>query len=153
MPINTPCVVDASVMVKLFLQEDLSEDVQQIVDDMYLDAPNPDAFIVPDLFFVECANILRSKVRFNGYPPQTAMQAMRYLQTLALPTTSTADLVEDALAIAFIHNITAYDAVYVALAARQGIPLLTADARLGQQLQGSAHELLSIQDYVSLESH
>jgi predicted nucleic acid-binding protein len=139
-------------MIKLFLQEDLSEAVQQIVDEIVLNAASPTALIVPDLFFVECANILRSKVRFNGYPPQTAIQAMRYLLELALPTTSTADLVEEALAIAFVYDLTAYDAVYVALAAQHGIPLLTADARLVQQLHGTAHELIGIEDYLAAVS-
>lgn len=146
---NVPCVVDASVMIKLFLQEELSEAVQQIVDDLMLNTASSVALIVPDLFFVECANILRSKVRFNGYPPQTAIQAMRYLRELALSTTPTADLVEDALAIAFVYDISAYDAVYVALAAQRGLPLLTADTRLVQQLQGSPHELIGIEDYLT----
>jgi len=143
------CVVDASVMIELFLQEDLSEAVQQIVDEIVLNVAGPTPLLVPDLFYVECGNILRSKVRFNGYPPQTAIQAMRYLRELALPTTSTADLVEDALAIAFVYDITAYDAVYVALAAQHGIPLLTADAKLVQQLQGSPYELIGIEDYLA----
>jgi len=30
------------------------------------------------------------------------------------------------------HNVTAYDAVYVALAEALGVPLLTCDARLGR---------------------
>lgn len=143
------CVVDASVMIKLFLQEDLSEAVQQIVDDIVLNAAISTLLIVPDLFFVECANILRSKVRFNGYPPQTAIQAMSYLRELALPTTPTTDLVEDALAIAFVYDLTAYDAVYVALAAQHDLPLLTADARLVQQLHGSQYTLINIKDYLA----
>ncbi len=144
------CVVDASVVIKIFLQEDLSEEVQQIIDDIYLDTTESATLLVPDLFFVECANILRSKVRFDGYPPQTAVHAMRYLRALAFPTTSTAELVEDALSIAFIHDLTAYDAVYVALAAQKGIPLLTADARLVQKLQGSRYDLISIEDYLTV---
>jgi len=143
------CVVDAGVMIKLFLREELSEAVQQIVDEIVLNAASPTALIVTDLFFVECANILRSKVRFNGYPPQIAIQAMRYLRELALPTTSTADLVEEALAIAFVYDLTAYDGVYIALAARHCIPLLTADAKLVQQLHGSPHELISIEKYLT----
>ena len=144
----SPCVIDASVGIKLFLQEEQSEDVQEIFDS-YLDESVPASLCTPDLFFVECANILRSKVRFSGYPPQTAIQAMTYLRALAIPATSTADLVEDALAITCTHEITAYDAVYVALAARKSLPLLTADDRLIRKLQGSAYQLLNIGDYLT----
>lgn len=147
---HSSCVIDASVVIKIFLQEDLSEEVQQIIDDIYLDIREPMSLIVPDLFFVECANILRAKVRFNGYPPQTALQAMRYLRGLTIPAISTADLIEDALSIAFIHDITAYDAVYVALAAQHQIPLLTANTRLVQQLQGGPCVLLGIEEYLAL---
>ncbi len=149
MKICSSCVIDASVLIQIFLQEELSEAVQQIIDDTYLNTAEPVSLIIPDLLFVECANILRSKVRFNGYPPKTALQAMCYLRALALPTTSTADLVEEALAIAFIYDLTAYDAVYVALAAQKSIPLLTADARLVQKLQESPYELISIEDYLA----
>lgn len=147
---NAASVVDASVLIKLFLQEDQSEAVQQIIDDIYLNHAIPASLIVPDLMFVECANILRTKVRFHGYPPQTAIQAMRYLRALALPTTASADLVEDVLSIAFVYDISAYDAVYVALAGQQHISLITADARLAQQLHGSPYSLISIEDYLSL---
>jgi predicted nucleic acid-binding protein len=146
-------VVDATVMTKLFLQEDLSEAVQQIVNDIVVNAVTPATFIVPDLFFVECANILRSKVRFNGYPPQVAIKAMRYLRSLTLPTTPTADLVEEALAIAFVYDLTAYDAVYVALASQHGLPLLTADTRLVERLHGSPYSLIGIEDYLTSSRH
>jgi len=149
---NMTCVVDASVMIKLFLQEELSEAVQRIVDEIVLNAAGPAPLLVPDLFYVECGNILRSKVRFNAYPPQTAIQVMHYLRELVLPTTPTADLVEEALAIAFVYDLTAYDAVYVALAAQHNIPLLTADAKLVQQLQGSPHEIIGIEEYLAAVS-
>jgi len=143
------CVIDASVVIKIFLQEDLSEEVQQIIDDNYLNSAEPASLIVPDLLFVECANILRSKVRFDGYPPKQALEALHYLRSLALPATSNAELIEEALAIALIYEITAYDAIYVALTAQNNIPLLTADARLVQRLQGSPYDLISIEDYLS----
>ena len=36
------------------------------------------------------------------------------------------------LAWSYRHNVTAYDALYVALASIRGVPLLTADARLSR---------------------
>jgi predicted nucleic acid-binding protein len=50
------CVVDASVGIKLFLKEPLSERAD-ILFSRLVDDP-PARFYVPDLFFVECANVL-----------------------------------------------------------------------------------------------
>ena len=45
------CVVDASVGIKLFLVEDLSEQADALFDHL-ADQP-PARFYVPDLFFIE----------------------------------------------------------------------------------------------------
>jgi len=50
------CVVDASVGIKLFLVEKFSDGVDQLFEQ--LAAEPPARFYVPDLFFVECANVL-----------------------------------------------------------------------------------------------
>jgi len=44
-------------------------------------------------------------------------------------------------AIALAHDITAYVAVYVALSARLGAPLVTADERLARALAGAAFDV------------
>lgn len=122
------CVVDASVGIKLFVSEEYSEDVQRLFEESLAD---PDAsLLVPDLFFIECANILWKKVRRGEYPESIAMASIADLRTLELPATPTIELMERALEIACAHGVTAYDACYVALAERSGIPLLTADDRL-----------------------
>jgi predicted nucleic acid-binding protein len=51
--------------------------------------------------------------------------------------TPTYDLTVAALPIAVTYDITAYDACYVALAQRLGIPLVTADQKLHGKLAGT----------------
>lgn len=129
------CIVDASVGIKLFLIEDLSDTADRLFDQLTRDLPA--RFYVPDLFFVECANILWKYVRRFGYPPAKAYQDVADLTTLALTTVSTADLLQPALELALTYDITAYDATYAALAQVLAIPLITADAALALKLQGS----------------
>ncbi|MBE7469126.1 MAG: twitching motility protein PilT [Anaerolineae bacterium] len=129
------CVVDASVGVKLFVNEEGSE----LADRLFarLTAQPAPQFYVPDLFYVECANILWKYVRRFGYSPANARQDVADLGALALVTISTADLLEPALNLALTHDITAYNASYVALAQQLNLPLITADALLAHKLAGS----------------
>lgn len=50
------CVVDSSVGIKLFIVEDESEQADRLLHQLAEDPAT--RFFVPDLFFVECANIL-----------------------------------------------------------------------------------------------
>jgi len=52
----------------------------------------------------------------------------------------------EALLLALEYGISAYDAVYVALAAEERLPLVTADARLVRALAGSPHVVLRLDD-------
>jgi predicted nucleic acid-binding protein len=132
-------VVDASVAIKLFVLEPLSERVDALF--AYLAQDPPARFYVPDLLFVECANILWKYVRRFDYPAENAREDMANLRALALQTISTADLIVDALDTALAHEITAYDACYVALAWHLDVPLLTADEALVRKLVGTAYDV------------
>ena len=106
----------------------------------------PARFYVPDLFFVECANILWKYVRRFGYPVDNARQDVADLKALALTTVSTADLLQPALELAMTYDITAYDASYAALAAQLDLPLITADAPLAAKLQASGVEVTVLEE-------
>lgn len=137
--INT-CVVDASVGIKLFVDEEGSEGADLLFSVL---AENPDSrFYVPDLFFVECANILWKYVRHFDYPAENAALDVADLSALALSSVSTGDLIVSALELALAYGISAYDACYAALAQQNKLPLITADSALLQKLQGSGIELL-----------
>ena len=122
------CVVDASVAIKLFIEEPLSEQAHGLFG--RLADPSPIRLYAPDLLYIECANILWKAVTRWGMPAYDAAVALSQLQQLLLDVTSTADLAGEALALAVANHITAYDACYVALARQLGAPLVTADKPL-----------------------
>ena len=121
-------VVDASVVVKLFVPEPLSDRAQALLGRAMVDPLT--SLLIPDLLYVECANVLWKYVRRLGYPTNRAIQDITRLLRLPLEVRPTGELVEDALDVAIEFEITAYDACYVALARRLGVPLVTADERL-----------------------
>ena len=139
------CVLDASVGIKLFLVEDHSKRARALF--AHLEGPLPAQFFVPDLFFVECANILWKYVRRFGYPSQSAQQDVADLVALPVQVVPTGALVESALKLALDYSLTAYDASYVALSDRLALPLVTADERLVQSLDGTRLDVRSLVDW------
>ncbi|HJZ45976.1 MAG TPA: type II toxin-antitoxin system VapC family toxin [Roseiflexaceae bacterium] len=136
------CVIDASVAIKLFVIEPLSDRADILFDGLAKDPPA--RFYVPDLLFVECANILWKHIRRFGYPAENAREDVADLRTLALHSVSTADLIGDALPIALANEISAYDACYVALAHRLSVPFITADEALVRKLDGTGYDIRSL---------
>ena len=138
-------VIDASAGIKLFLIEALSDRAEALFEQLGADPPAQ--FYVPDLFFVECGNILWKYVRRFGYPAENASEDVLDLQRLRLRSVSTAELIADALRIGLDHGLTVYDASYVTLAQRLGVPLITADERLAQGLHGTEYDVRWLGDY------
>jgi len=135
----TSAVIDASVGIKLFISEEGSEKVDELFDQLSV---FPAAqFYIPDLFYIECVNILWKYVRRYGYPAENAFMDIADLQALDLLVISTADLLPHALELALKKNVTAYDACYAALARQLNLPLVTADAGLVQKLDEEAIEV------------
>ena len=126
------CVLDASVVIKLFIEEEFSDKVQRLFAKL---AEDPQAEIhVPDLFYIECANILLKYTKRYKRPLEDSLADLKDLNALALHSTSTAELIEDALKLAQQKNITAYDACYAVLAQKLELPLITADMPLASAI-------------------
>ena len=128
-------VVDASVGIKLFVEEEFSEQAHALFS--YLTADPPAEFYIPDLFYIECANILLKYTRRFGRSLEDSQADIADLKLLSLKPTSTADLMEDALLLATEKKLTAYDACYAVLAQKIDIQLITADERLSKSIESA----------------
>jgi predicted nucleic acid-binding protein len=135
-------VLDASVGIKLCIAEPLSDRADALV--ALADADPPARLHVPDLFYVECANILWKQVQRLGLPADQAQRDIERLRALRLHRTPTYDLAPEALAIALACAISAYDACYVALTEKIGVPLVTADDALIRKLAGARYAIQSL---------
>jgi predicted nucleic acid-binding protein len=121
-------VIDASAGIQLFIEEEQSQAVTAIF--ARLDGDQPISLHVPDLFFIECANILWKWTRRTGSASEESQAHLADLGRLALATTPTADLMEAAFALATQTSLTTYDACYLALAGWEEATLLTNDTDL-----------------------
>lgn len=125
-------VIDASVGIKLFVEDPLSAAAHALFARLTTDPP--DRFYVPDLFYIEITNVLWKYVRWQGLAPKDAQAFLEQLNRIALISIPMADLMVDALDLASATSISAYDASYVVLAQRLNAPLITADRKLANAL-------------------
>jgi predicted nucleic acid-binding protein len=138
-------VVDASVGIKLLIEEPGSLEADRLF--AVLAASPPARFYVPDLFFIECANILWKYVRRFGYPAENARSDIADLLVLDLSAISTTALLPMALEQAIEYDITVYDACYVVLAQELTFPLVTADKKLLRKLADSEVEVKYLMEF------
>jgi predicted nucleic acid-binding protein len=131
----TESVVDASVGIKLFVDEPLSEQAHLLFGGLIGDPPY--ILYVPDLFYIECANILWKYVRRYGCSLEDSQKDLADLKNLELRVASTIDLMEDALTLAAQTDLTTHDACYAVLADRLELPLVTADEFLVKACPGA----------------
>lgn len=145
MTASLKCVVDASVGIKKFIIEPLTPKVDRLF--AHLDDPNARLYI-PDLFYIECTNILWKYIRAGLYDIAEAQANLADLQLLRFISTPTADLIQAALPLCIAHGISAYDACYVVLSQQNDAPLLTQDRRLVNTLNSTDFDVQLFSDFV-----
>lgn len=125
------CVVDASVVLKLFFDEDLSGEADRAM--RHIVEP-----IAPDLLWTEALNVVWKRARRGDLEHAAAAALANQLLTLPIQIHAAAALLPDALELALSLDRTVYDSLYLALAVRSQAPLLTADRKFVNALQNSA---------------
>jgi predicted nucleic acid-binding protein len=118
-------VVDASVAVKWVVEEPDSGLARTL---------SGTALEAPDLLFTECANILWKKVRAGDLSGPEADSRLRLLRNAPVRIVPGGEFLPDALRLAVLLNHPVYDCLYLALARRRRLPLVTADQRLASAL-------------------
>lgn len=138
------CVVDASVGIKLLVEEEDSDRANRLFEHLKTPATR---LYVPDLFYIECANILWKYVRRFGYTERDARQNLKKLNAMALSRVQTTGLLDDAFKIAVARSVSVYDACYVALSMATQAPLVTADKKLARKYTDVPKQVYALDDF------
>ena len=125
-------VLDTSVVVKWFLEEEGSNKAER-----YLDAleGGGDRVAVPSSFFYELANVLWRQ-RQTGMTERNATAIWSDVRRLPLLVSDWEELFPQALSFAYRFDVSPYDAAFVVLARELGCELITADRRLWKKTHG-----------------
>ena len=118
-------VLDTSVILKWFTQENYSGVAVNIREDFYSGIHE---IVEPDLLVYEFTNVLR----YNpNYTTEDVVKAVDSLIEMGLDiVVPTAEVLKGAVTLAKKYDITVYDAVFVSLAKLIDATIITADEKL-----------------------
>jgi predicted nucleic acid-binding protein len=127
-------VLDASAVLPLLVPEEGSGAIRFLFD--ALETGTEIELHAPRLLHVECAHALLKYVRRGLLTPEAASGAYGDLLDLPIALHDLRPLTPEDFAEASERVIAAYDAVYLALARRLRMPLITNDRRLAEKCEG-----------------
>lgn len=117
-------VLDASVLIKWFSDEEYTDIALKLRDDFF---QGNTELVVPDLLLYEVSNALRYNPNFDENDVVEAVDSLHDMGIdIIIPT---GDVIRSAINLAFTHDVTIYDAFYAALAYEIDFTLITADAK------------------------
>jgi len=121
------CVLDASFTFQWLFQDEASPEGY-----VALAVIGREGAVVPTLWFVEVTNVLGMAERRGRIEAAGLQNALRLLRSLPLVVDGPPSLAwsEPVLQLMRAHRLTAYDATYLELAHRRGLPLATKDRDL-----------------------
>lgn len=126
-------VIDASVLIKAYVPENLSDKADDLFDDI---VKNEIILLAPDLIYPETGNILWKKHRLKELTISEVKKISEEIISLPIKIEPSISLIQLAIDIGISHNITVYDAIYISLAAIYKTKLITADKRLVDAISG-----------------
>ena len=141
--VDRGCVLDSSAALALTLEEPDAAAAARLIA---FQVSKKGRLVAPWLFDAECAGGLVKAVRRRRLNADRALDDLLDLLDLPIERLEASGIEVEALLLALEHGISSYDAIYVALAAEEGLPLVTADARLVRALAGSPHTVLHLDD-------
>ena len=136
----TIIVVDNSVVVKFYVPEEFEELAARLLHPAY-------EMHAPDHLPAEFVNAIWTKMRRRALSAEMAEVVMARCVDERLRLHSSLEMLPDALSLAYRHDRTVYDALYVVLARRLDARFVTADRSLYNSLAHAYPEtMLWIED-------
>jgi len=130
--LSTVVVLDTSVILKWFRQDETGVEEALALREAYLDGAL--SIAVPDLLLYELGNVLRYKPDLDSDKVTAAVESLLAMGLFLHAVTQERLIL--AVEVAFTHDVTVYDAAFVALAEELQADFVTADERLAHRLRG-----------------
>lgn len=125
-------ILDTSVVVKWFSREEKDSEKALLLRDQLLEGIC--AIIIPDLLVYELANTLKYNPNFSAKDVKDSLDSIFNMGIEIKEVDSLT--INEAIEIAFRRDIKVYDAYFIAMSIRERKPLLTADYKFCERIEG-----------------
>ncbi len=134
-------IIDSSVAIAWCFPDE-----QDTYSQSVLDALATERAIVPDLWHLEVANTLMVGERRKRSTQANTVTWLGFLTSLpiSIDEETRSHAFGDTLSLAREHNLSVYDAAYLELAMRRGLPLATLDDKLKSTAQAAGVALYGV---------
>lgn len=134
-------VLDASITFAWCFEDEATPETDAILETL----ADGDA-IVPRIWPLEVANVLLVAERRDRISESVSARFINLLGQLPIAVDPTPSVMGELLAMGRSRGLSAYDASYLLLAERTGLPLATADKKLLEAAQAAGVELFTPHD-------
>ena len=124
-------VIDASVLIKFYVPEILSDKAEELLTRV---ERGDVMLLAPDLIYSEVGNILWKKQRLRELTRSEVEEITDVIISLPLKIESSKLLLPLAMDIGMAYGITIYDALYLSMARIYEIKMITADKKLADAM-------------------
>ncbi|MCF2139244.1 MAG: type II toxin-antitoxin system VapC family toxin [Candidatus Lokiarchaeota archaeon] len=140
-------IVDASVIVKWFIDENNSDKAEKIKEQFVNEEIN---IIIPSLLYYEVLNALKYSKLFNVRELNLVGES---LENYGFDVFAIKDEIREKMVeISLNFDVSIYDASYIALADKFNTQMVTADEKFSKKLpKNLKHLILALKDYSSLK--
>jgi predicted nucleic acid-binding protein len=122
-------VVDTSALIRLYVPDGpLPDNLETCIESAWRAESN---LLAPELLLAEAGQVLRKKELAGFLQPAEGDEIIQAICSLPITWIGHADLLPSAIQIARDHELTVYDALFLALAMDRKAGLVTADKQLG----------------------
>jgi predicted nucleic acid-binding protein len=136
-------IVDTSIVIQRLIVESHTP----YVIELFYGIIQGDELIVPEFCLMECANVLWKHVRFQGMSQSNAESLIANLTSLPLTVHPVTDLLVRGLQVGLKYQLAVYDSIYIALAEKLSLPLITVDVKQEAAAKDTGITLKSITDF------
>lgn len=128
-------LLDSSVVLKWFRRDEVWRDVALQLRQAYIEGRM--LIYVPDLLTYEIANVLRYKPDLSQGQVQAALNSLYDMQIRIV--NGSREMIKEATHLAYLYDVTVYDAAFMAIAEYLNVPFITADDKLSQKLRNASY--------------
>ena len=133
-------IFDSSITMAWCFEDERSSETDALLDRLTAGSPA----IVPQIWALEVANVLALAARKNRITRAKRRQFLAMLEAapISVDILANASIFNNVLLLADQHSLTSYDATYLELAIRLGLPAATLDKPLRKAMEASGVRLL-----------